>query len=72
MDDITLLKGAVLGFILVGKVFLENLKGHDCEVSFKEKQMGGKTRFSVEFLCHLAFLHFGTDCWLNHAQLDMV
>ena len=38
MDDITLLKGAVLGFILVGKVFWENLKGHDCEVSFKEKQ----------------------------------
>ena len=28
MDDITLLKGAVLGFILVGKVFWENFKGH--------------------------------------------
>ena len=53
MDDITLLKGAVLGFILVGKDFWEHLKGHDCDISFTEKQVGGKTRFSVECLCQL-------------------
>ena len=58
----TLLNGAVLGFILEGKVFWENLKGHDCDVSFKEKQMGGKTRFSVECLGQLAFMHFCMAC----------
>ena len=62
MDDITLLKGAVLGFILAGKDFWEHLKGHDCDVSFKEKQVGGKTRFSVECLCQLEFLHFCMAC----------
>jgi len=62
MDDITLLKGAVLGFILVGNVFWENLKGHDCKVSFKLKQIKGKMGFSGEFLCRLAFLHFCMAC----------
>ena len=62
MDDITHLKGAVLGFILVGKDFWEHLQGHDCDVSFKEKQVGGKTRFSVECLCQLAFMHFCMAC----------
>ena len=72
MDDITLLKGTVLGFILVRKDFWEHLKGHDWDVSFKEKQVGGKTRFSVECLCQLEFLHFCMACWLNYAHLDMV
>lgn len=62
MDDITLLNSAVLGFILVGKAFWENLKGDDCDVSFKEKHMGGKMRFSVECLCQLAFMHFCMAC----------
>ena len=62
MDDITLLNGVVLGFILVGKVFWEHLKGHDCDDSFKEKQVGGKTRFSVKYLYQLAFLHFCMTC----------
>ena len=63
MDDITLLKGAVLGFILVGKVFWENLKGHEREFSFKEKQMDGKKKISSGiFVSTLhGYFHFCTD-----------
>ena len=56
MDDITLLKGAVLGFILVGKVFWENFKGHKI--------------FSGIFVstCILAFLYglLTESCWSGY------